>query len=390
MRTLAAFIILGSVLLLGGMGTQAASPGSDWPALNADAAQSNANAAEHTLTARNVLKLKVRWAVPNALESYPIVYGGRAYVPIRQGRKVHVHVIDVTTGRSLALYAKDALGGMLVAGGKLYLAGHTLQALDVSSGQRLAYIHGPVSGIPTTFVDPQSDGKTIYSGFANGIHSSIFTVDPNTSKLLRTMPSTSAFGAGYGGRIVTAVRGGSAFYDEASGHMLAHPHYLGTYWFASDPLALTVISSARQGSVLTALDGTGHVIWRRHVGPYLATAGSDWPHAVGPNAIYVQTWKPHPGILALDPLSGKVLWSRSVLNTQRIVLANDLLYDLTYSLGQPVRLVTLHAGNGAGVGTISLSVGTSYFNTYNGLMVADGTVFIRAETPSPELLALAP
>jgi outer membrane protein assembly factor BamB len=107
-------------------------------------------------------------------------------------------------------------------------------------------------------------------------------------------------------------------------------------------------------------------------------AVQDWPHAVSKSAVYVQTLRPHVGVQALDPLSGTVLWTRSIANVQQIVLANGVLYVLTYGLGQQVRLVALHADTGVPIGAIVLSNGYFAFPAQNGLMVANGMVFLRA------------
>jgi outer membrane protein assembly factor BamB len=106
--------------------------------------------------------------------------------------------------------------------------------------------------------------------------------------------------------------------------------------------------------------------------------------------VYVQVLRPQVGVQALDPLSGTVLWTRSIPDVQHIVLANGVLYVLTYGLGQQVRLVALHADTGVPIGAIVLSSGFFAFPASNGLMVANGMVFIRAAntTGSQVLVAL--
>ena len=78
----ASLLILGILLLAAGSTAGAAPSPSNWPSLDMDAAHSNYNTAETTLTARNVLKLKVKWTAPETNLSYPIVAGGSVYVPV--------------------------------------------------------------------------------------------------------------------------------------------------------------------------------------------------------------------------------------------------------------------------------------------------------------------
>jgi len=129
------------------------------------------------------LKLKVRWSAPVAAQSYPIVAGGRVFVPVLSGSKVHVRALDATTGKSVTGYPKDALGGLLVSGGVLYLAGHVLQAVDPSTGQRIARIAGAPSLPGSTFVAPQADAKYLFAGYYSGARNSIPTIPPEIPRL---------------------------------------------------------------------------------------------------------------------------------------------------------------------------------------------------------------
>jgi hypothetical protein len=389
MKKLVALIILGCTLLSGHLFAMAAPAGSSWPSLDADAGQSNYNSTEKTMTTKNVLKLKVLWSARISDQSYPVVSDGKVYVPVASNNKVHLRALDATTGKPLALYPKDARGGVLVSGGTIYLAGHVLQAVDVAGGQKIFQINGqpPLRG--STFVDPQGDGKVIYAGFYSGANSSIYTVDPTSNKVLIKLPSTSAFGTIASGHILTNSTRGSIFYDESSGRALARPPYLGSYWFAGSNLAYTVASVKGKVAALYAFDGTGRRIWSHVVGPVLTTHGADWAHAVSPDAVYVQTLRPDQGVQAFDPLSGRVLWTRHIADVQSIALTSKLVFVLTYGLGHPVRVVALKPTTGAVVAGIMLSSGYFAFGEPNGLIVADGMVFIRAVGPSgPQLVAM--
>ncbi len=397
MRKLLILIIVGC-LTLPGLDRANAAPAvstSNWPALNADGAQSNNNPNEQTITAKNVLNLKVRWAQiidnpvnPNDV-SYPVVDNGRVYIPIVANGKVHVKVVDASSGKQLAIYPKDAVNGMLVSGGVLFLAGHVLQMLDANTGEKLAQINASPAVPGGAFVYPQADGKVVVAGYAAGAKSSIYTVNPNSNEVVRQVPSTTAFGTLADGRIVTATTSGSAFYDETSGRTLAHSTYSGSYWFAGSTLAYTVVSATGKAATLRAVDATGKRVWQRVVGPNAATHSVDWPHAVGPNVVYVETERPSSAVLALDSLTGHPLWSRAIPNLQSMVLANGLLYVLTYYLGEPTKLVVLNASTGAMIGAIVLSDGYYAFHSPNSLMVANGMVFIRAVGPGgPQLVAL--
>ncbi|HEX6510238.1 MAG TPA: PQQ-binding-like beta-propeller repeat protein [Chloroflexota bacterium] len=381
MRKVAVALILGCLLLAARSSAGAAPSPSDWPSLNADATHSNFNAAEKTLTAKNFLKLKVKWAAPETNVSYPIVAGGRVYAPYLDKGKVHVHVLDAATGKQLGTYTKDALGGLLMQDANLYLAGHTLQSIDPLTGDSIARVATTPSVKGSVFLNPVTDHKVIVVGYtAPKVPASLYTVDPTADTLGRKMASASALGAISSGRILTETAGGSAFYDERSGKALSSQPFIRSNWFAGTTLAYTVASVKGKNTTLYAYDGSGHSIWHRTVAQPLAV--QDWPHAVGPSAVYVEIMKPQPGIQALDPLTGKVIWSRSMPNVQHIVLANGILYALTYGLGESVRLVTLKADTGVPIGSIVLSSGYYAFPAANGLIIADGMVFLRVAAAS--------
>src|SRR5579859_3668481 len=114
MNKLASLFILGILLLAAGSTAGAAPSPSNWASLDADAVHSNNNSTETTLTARNVLKLKVKWTAPETNLSYPIVADGSVYIPVLEGRKTHVRVVSPATGKPLGTFTKDALGGMLL------------------------------------------------------------------------------------------------------------------------------------------------------------------------------------------------------------------------------------------------------------------------------------
>lgn len=390
MRIILALFILGCVALRDQIPIRAASVTADWPSLNAGAAQSNFNPTEKAFTAKNVLRLKVRWSAPMSSYSYPVVAANRIYVPFDAGSKIHVRALDVATGKQLALYPKDALGGLLAANTYLYLAGHVLQAVDPATGQRIGQLPAPAGTVGGDFVFPQADSKVIVSGWysPNGI-SNIYTAPADLSQLWQKLASVSALSTLTAGRILTQTSGGSSFYDESSGRAIAHPPYLGSNWFAGDTLAYTVASLKKKSAMVYAFDGTGQKVWSHRVGPPLATQNSDWPHAVTPTAVYVAALQRQQTIQALDPFSGHVLWSRVVPSVQSIAVAGNLLYALTYGLGEPVKLIILHADTGKPAGAIVLSAGYYAFGARNGLMVADDMVFLRVIGPhGPQVVAL--
>jgi len=395
MKKLLSLFILGTLIISAQPTGYAAPAGSDWPSLNYDAAQSNYNPVEKTLTPQNILKLHARkWTIPvPSSVSYPIVTGGRVYVPVVSNGRVHVRAYDAASGKPVATYPKDALGGMLMINGNLYLAGHVVQVVDPANGNKLAQIN-PLPGTSGgTFIDPVGDRKVLVVGYASRnrkIPTRLYGIDRQANHVLWSSPSIIAQGTMSTGRIMTETTAGSEFYDESSGKPLVHQSTVHSDWFAGSVLAYTV-ASVKQGASATlyAYDGTGQKVWQRVVGPFMVTRG--WAHAVGPDAIYVQAFKPRVGVEALDPESGQVLWSRPILNMQRMVLANGMLFVLTYGLGEPVRLLVLNATSGSLIGNkaIVLSAGYYAFPEQNGLMVADGMVFLRVVGPDgPQLVVL--
>jgi outer membrane protein assembly factor BamB len=286
-------------------------------------------------------------------------------------------VLNSSNGKTLGTYTEDALGGLLMRLGILYTAGHALQAIDSATGESIAKItpHPSVKG--GIFLNPIADKKVILVGYAlpRG-PGSLYTVDPNANQLVSKMASATSVGTLGTGRVLTETATGSAFYDERSGKTLWSRTAIKSNWFAGDALDYTVSSVKGKNTTLYAYDGTGHSVWSRSVAPPLAV--QDWPHSVSTSAVYVQVLRPQVGVQALDPLSGTVLWTRTIPDVQHIVLANGVLYVLTYGLGQQVRLVALHADTGVPIGAIVLSSGFFAFPASNGLMVANGMVFIRA------------
>jgi len=392
MVRLRSLVILGVLLFAGQPSARAAPAGtSDWPSLNADAAQSNYNAAEKTITSKNVLKVKVRWAASIPDVSYPVVANGRVYLPVISHGKVHVRAVNAVTGKQVSVYPKDALGGIVFNNGNLYLAGHIVQEVDPSTGNKLAQISAKPSVSGGSFLYPVTDNKLLVAGYA-GLHPSaanaLYAIDPQTNKVLWKLQSSSAESTLGTGRILTQTAKGSELYDETSGRGVALRPNVYSDWFAGSLLAYCVAAIGRGKATLYAVDGTGRIIWKRAIGP--SVINPHWPHAVSPTAVYVQTLTPGEGVQSLDPQSGTILWTRSIPNVQRLAEANGVLFVLSYGLGQQVRLLALHAGSGAPIGAILLSPGYQFFNALNGLMVASGMVFLRAVSPhgATQLIAL--
>jgi hypothetical protein len=364
---------------------------SEWSSLDADGAMSNHNEGEKDLTPANVLRLKVRWTAPLPDVSYPIVSGNRVYAPVvGKSRKVHVRVLDVATGKQIGLLSVEALGGMLAANGKLYAAGRKLTVVDTNTGEKVTQIEATPSDSKGIFLDPVTDHRLILAGYAStrkNVPAGLYGIDPGFNKVVWKVPSTSAQGAMTKQRVFTRITAGSAFYDETTGkQIISHPSIFSD-WFAGSKLAYTVTSLNKTNAALYAFDDNGRRVWKHTVGPYMIAG--NWPHAVNGSGLYVQVLRPFRGVEGIDPLTGHVIWRRPIPDVERLALANGMLFVLAYSLGQPVRLIALKAKTGALIGGIILSTGYYAFASLNGLMVADGMVFIRAVGPGgSQLVAL--
>lgn len=389
-RLLLPLAILG-VLILAGQTAGAAPSNSDWPALNADAAQSNYNPSETSISAHNVLKLKVKWtaAIPDV--SYPVVAGGHVYLPVAAGTAVHARALDVETGKATTTYSKGAIGGLLAAHGNLYIAGRSLEVLNPDTGDVVAAIKGPSKSSHATFTNPLTTGSIVVAGYASEsgtAPNAVYALDAATNHVLWHAPSLNAQVSAARGRIVTQTDAGSAFYNKKNGKQVSVQPAMWSDWFAEGSMAYSVATLKGKNATLYAFNKAGRAIWSRTVGPQIDARG--WAHAAGPNAVFVATLKPHDGLEALNPSTGVVLWKHNLAGVQRLALANNLLFALTTGIGQPVRLVVFHAGTGKSVGTVALSGGFYAFPEPNELMIADGMVFIRAIGPSgdTELVAL--
>jgi len=144
--------------------------------------------------------------------------------------------------------------------------------------------------------------------------------------------------------------------------------------------AYTVASVNRGKTAVYAAGKNGHTTWKRVIGP--AFIAREWPHAVSAVTVYVQSMRPKNGIVALNAGTGAIRWSRQLANVQSLTLANGVLYALSFSLGDQIRLLGFKASTGSPLGAITLSSGYYAFSSPgNGLMVANGMVFIRAIGP---------
>jgi PQQ-like domain len=240
------------------------------------------------------------------------------------------------------------------------------------------------------FLNPVSDGKIVLVGYASQSQSTpngLYAVDLQSHRILWRAASTTALGTIGMGRILTVTSGGSTFDGETTGKIVTRQRSIFSDWFTGNGHAYTVAAVGKGNATLYAFDKGGHTLWKKAVGPPMATTG--WAHAVGSAAVYVSTLKPTSGVEAVDPVTGSVLWHRSVPDVQRMVLANNALFVLTYGLGQPVRVIAFSAKTGSAIGSLSLTPGYYAFPDLNALMVADGMLFIRAVGPNGgELLAL--
>lgn len=389
-RAFAPLVILLVSLLSGGSSGAASAP-SDWPSLNADAAQTNYNANEKGITASNVLKLKVKWTIGLPDLGYPVVAGGRVYVPTLVRSAVHARAIDAATGKQVATFTVGAIGGLLVADGNLYLAGHSLVQVDVATGTRGTSIKGDSTSSQATFTFPLADGKLVASGYASEsrtVPNSLYGISPTTGQVVWKIPCINAQGVIAKGRVIAQSTTGTVFYNEVTGQAVASHKSMFSDWFAGDSLIYTVATVGKKKAALYAYGTSGKLAWSRTIGPRINAQG--WAHAVDGNAVYVATMLPRGGVEALDSVTGDVLWKRSLPDVQRLAVANNLLYVLTAGIGQPLRLVILHADTGKPVGQLSLTGGYYAFATTNELMIADGMLFIRAVGPTgtTQLVAL--
>ena len=365
---------------------------SNWQALDADAAHTNSNPDEKTLTAKNVLKRPVKWARPVPTLSYPVVMDGR-WTSRRPPARNDVHVVDVATGKTLATFTKDASGGILATDTGIILAGRVLQSLNAATGAQQAQIDAPVGLHGGIYLDPVADSAVVVAGYATSLRAStanLYSVDLSSNSIVHTMTSSTALGIVANGRILMDTQTGGAFYDEKSGKSVAKQPAIFGPWFAGTTLSYTVAPVKGKNVSIMAYDGVGRRAWTRVIGP--AYSVLDWPHAVTPTAVYVERAGPTIGVEALDPITGAVLWQRTVANVQRLAEANGVLYVLSYNLGEPVRLVMFKAATGAAIGAVTLSTQYYAYPEQNDLMIADGTVFLRVVGPGniQQLLALRP
>jgi polyvinyl alcohol dehydrogenase (cytochrome) len=283
-----------SVAVLTGGSTTAASPGGagssrgDWPTWQKDLLGSRHNAAERTITPRNVGNLKLKWAfsypadTPNtAVRSHPAVVGDTIYFGGPDGT---FYANDARTGRQRwtfdlnSVAPGDRLGvvwdGPSVSGGKVYfgdLRGY-LYALDQRTG-RLVW-HTRTDTHPAAFntSSPLVHGGRVYVGTSSGenvngtdypcctFRGHVDAYDANTGDLVwrhYTVPEPQAVGTWPSGATRYEPSGAgvwsSPVIDPADGTL-----YVGT--------GQNYTGSAGDFDTLLALDPvTGAVKWRNQV-----------------------------------------------------------------------------------------------------------------------------
>jgi len=391
MKRFSALIILGILLAAGQARVHAAPALSDWPSLNADAAQTNWDQGEHTLSASNVLKISPKWVAPAAdTVGYPVAAGRHVFVPFVSGRHAYVHELDGVSGKLIATYTKEAFGGMVFSAGSLYVAGYHLQELDPATGSQLAVIDTAPRLPRGAFLMPLADRSIILAGYTDlSLHAAntLYAFSSDLSQRLWHAPSLRAQGSIVAGHVFTEITSGAAGYDERTGRHTFSRQLLHGAWFGGGKLLYVVGTLGTSPLTLFAYAGSGRRVWSRVVGPRLNV--QDWPHASTGTLIYLQTLQPQAGVEAVDPDTGKVAWSQPVPDIQHLVVANNVLYALTYRLGQSVRLVLLRADSGKIIGSKVLQAGYFAFPSPNNMMVANGMVYLRLEGPQgSQLVAL--
>jgi len=391
MKQFSTLIILGILLAAGQARVHAAPAPSDWPSLNADAAQTNWNQAERILSASNVLKISPKWVAPAAdTVGYPVAAGRHVFVPFVSGSHAYVHELDGVSGKLIATYTKEAFGGMVFSAGSLYVAGYQLQEIDPATGSQVAVIDAAPRLPRGAFIMPLADRSIILAGYTDlSLHTAntLYAFSSDLSQRLWHAPSLRAQGSIVSGHVFTETTGGAAGYDEKTGRHTFGQAVLHGAWFGGGKLCYTIGTLGTSSLTLFAYAATGRKVWSRVVGPRLNV--QDWPHASTGTLIYLQTLQPRAGVEAVDPDTGKVVWFQPVPDIQRIVVANNVLYALTYRLGQSVRLVLLRADSGKIIGSKVLQAGYFAFPSPNNMMVANGMVYLRLEGPQgSQLVAL--
>jgi hypothetical protein len=136
-------------------------------------------------------------------------------------------------------------------------------------------------------------------------------------------PSLRAQGNIVAGHVLTETTSGAAGYDERTGR---HVEPAASSWGMVRWWKLNYAVRTLGASPLTlfAYAGSGRKVWSRVVGPRLNV--QDWPHASTGTLIYLQTLLPRAGVEAVDPATGKIVWSEPVPDIQHLAVANNVLY----------------------------------------------------------------
>jgi outer membrane protein assembly factor BamB len=340
------------------------------------------NPQESVVNAGTIKKTKFRWSFSrqdgspgcNASPQAPLVVDGRVFVLDGDG----VAALDAKTGRRLwdNLSFSFISADLIVVGGLLLVTdtncysnsnydGH-VTALDVRTG--VARWRSTGSWMVDTIVaDAGMVVTSGYCGTCDGFESGVIGMRAGDGAVMWSFHNMVLAGpVSAGGRVmltgtdgqpdfVASIKTGAALFYPGSGWRPAAASPTGDRFYATNTLGLHAIDAKNGKVVWTVKKESGHL-------------------AADSNRVYVAS---AGRINAYHPKTGKLLWTRTVTDPERLVRAGGLLY-VTSGSGT---LAILSPVNGK-----TIASGSAYGPTY-GVVVAGGRIYaggggaVRAYAP---------
>ena len=355
----------------------------DWPMYGHDAARTNYNAAETTLSADNVDQLVQRWEYhvgsgASLTSSAPSVANGRVYVGTSVASGDNFFALDAVSGAfawSADLGYSNAcwhvgIGATPAIAGNLVVAGGgnaTYYGLDAATGAP-RWSHALGAGASAfAWASPLIANGRAYIGVASycdnpSVQGAVQALDLTTGGVLANQPIVPSGRAGGGvwnspalspdgGRLVAATG------EDYAGYNCAYTRAM----VSLDPLSLAVHEAHQQGQTNQDLDfGTTPIIFHDSQNRTLVGAN----HKDGTFYAYL-----------LSNINAGPIWSRDTGTSVGFMPA----YDPTYGSGGTLFI----AGGGARLYAVDPATGadrrpdTSSGDAYGNMAIANGLIFLN-------------
>jgi outer membrane protein assembly factor BamB len=331
----------------------AADAGSSWPQSYFDAAHSNHNAKEKTLSVANVANLQLKWgssAPTNGVTAFTLD-SGVIYAQGQGANAPNLSAIDASTGATLWTVGTGNdgyfLSGSIAVTGDLVVAGcgfadqggtnyGAICGYRKSDGKQAWHWSNPCNCLPeaAVYAPLVYDSGSVYFGYSNGgagANQYVVSLDAKTGAEQWTYV---AGGPNTVGEAAVTIGNGFVYFacggqNNFSGVCALNQSNGGLAWsteIGTTELGLTAgkntlyVSDGFDGQYVSLNGSTGAQIWTYAC----AQCGDNVPVSIAHKVIYAPGYR---GMTyALDAANGAVLWSGNLGDTSSVSVANGVLY----------------------------------------------------------------